>query len=92
MKFWPTDLQDNLESVVKTLRFMLRTRAEDISATDNLTQKYILGRRVGRIPSSSADVIDGDKLNDFNVTATYAYFLINNAGTAAWRRVAVGSW
>lgn len=50
------------------------------------------GRRVRRVPSASNDVISGDKIDDFNVTKDYAYFLVDNAGTGEWVRVALTTW
>lgn len=89
----PSDVKGKaIEKVIEVIDFVTRQRVQDVREWDNLPQRFILGRKVGRVPSSSADVIAGDKVGDFNVTATYAYFLIDNGGTAAWRRVAVSSW
>jgi hypothetical protein len=51
-----------------------------------------MGRKVGRVPSSSADVITGDKVGDFNYDISYIYVLVDNAGTGTWRRATLGSW
>jgi hypothetical protein len=37
-------------------------------------------------------VLSTDNVGDFNVTSTYAYFLINNSGTNEWVRIAVGTF
>lgn len=74
------------------IREVANIRKDDITQFQNIQNTFIAGRKVGRVPSSSIDVIDGDKVGDFNVTSTYAYFLIDNAGTGEWRRVAVSSW
>lgn len=92
MRTYPTLVDKSLNGVVAVLQFITRQRMEDVNEYNNLNQRFILGRKVGKVPSASADVSDGDKVGDFNVTASYAYFLIDNAGTAEWRRVAVGSW
>jgi hypothetical protein len=89
------DIYPNIKEetdILKGLQYIVRLRQDDVNAYNNLNNQFISGRKVGRIPSGSSDVIDGDVIGDFNVNATYAYFLIDNAGTAEWRRVAVGSW
>ena len=65
-------------------------RKSDIETIQSLPQVFLMGRKVGRVPSSSTDVISGDRVNDFNWTATYLYILVDNAGTGEWRRVALG--
>jgi hypothetical protein len=92
LRNYPYWTAENLQDVIEQLRLITSLRKDDISVIQNLTNIFISGRKVGRVPSASNDVIDGDKIGDFNVTATYAYFLIDNAGTGEWRRVAVGSW
>lgn len=89
------DIYPNIKTeddILKGLQYIVRLRSDDVEAYNNLNNVFISGRKVGRIPSGSSDVITGDVVGDFNVNATYAYFLIDNAGTAEWRRVAVGSW
>lgn len=80
------------EDVKTQLRLITNLRKDDITQISNLTNIFIGGRKVGKIPSASNDVTAIDRIGDFNVTATYAYYLINNSGTAEWRRVAVGAW
>lgn len=92
LKEYPYWEAETLEEIKSLLRDIARIRKDDITQFQNLQSTFIAGRKVGRVPSSSADVIDGDKIGDFNVTTTYAYFLVDNAGTGVWRRVAVSSW
>lgn len=92
MKIYPTLKGLSLASVRDVIEFITRERVNDKRDWDNLPSKYILGRKVARVPSASSDVIAGDRVGDFNVDLTYAYYLVDNAGTAVWRRVAVGSW
>lgn len=80
------------EDVKEQLRQICNTRKDDISQIRNLVNVFVSGRKVGKIPTGSADVSSTDRIGDFNVTASYAYYLIDNAGTAEWRRVAVSSW
>ncbi len=91
-KEYPSGITNNLQEVQDQLRLICNTRKSDITQFNNLQQIFIGGRKVGRIPSSSLDVITGDVIGDFNVTSAFAYYLINNAGTPEWRKVAVGSW
>ena len=92
MKIYPDYNPDNAKELPRIVRFIQQERKNDVNDFTNLNNRFISGRKVARIPSSSADVIRGDVVGDFNVTDTYAYFLIDNSGTAEWRRVAVGSW
>ena len=92
MKPYPILKNSTTEGIFEWLKFVVRARSEDIQEFNNIENVFISGRRVGKIPSSSNDVVAADKIGDFNVNATYAYFLIDNSGTAEWRRVAVGSF
>ena len=87
--YWPPT---TLEHALGQIEQITRTRKDDIAQISNLKNIFVSGRKVGRVPSASNDVIAGDKVGDFNVTATYAYYLIDNAGAGEWRRVAVASW
>lgn len=92
MKLYPVLKDTTIKGIFDWLKYVVRARSEDVQEFNNLQNIFIAGRKVGKIPSASNDVVAGDKIGDFNVNATYAYFLIDNAGTAEWRRVAVGSW
>lgn len=92
MKLYPVLKDTTLKGIFDWLKYVVRARSEDVQEFNNLQNIFIAGRKVGKIPSASNDVVAADKIGDFNVNATYAYFLIDNAGTAEWRRVAVGSW
>jgi len=91
-KDYPYTAPNTLDDIKETLRQIAKIRKDDITQIKNLSSTFISGRRVGKVPSSSADVATGDKIGDFNVTDTYAYFLVESAGSGVWRRVAVGSW
>jgi hypothetical protein len=59
---------------------------------NKLLQPYFLQGRLRTdrsAPANSGDVFDSDKLYDRVVDANYEYFLIDNAGTLEWRRVAI---
>lgn len=92
MSPWPNLKFRTLEGCIEMLQFISRQRDSDITDWNNLQNIFVNGRKVAKIPTGSADVSATDKIGDFNVTSTYAYYLIDNGGTAAWRRVAVGAW
>jgi len=92
LKEYPSYTVQTLEDVIDVLRQVVFIRKDDIIQARNLPQVFVQGRKVGRVPSSSADIIAGDKIGDFNVTTTYAYYLVDNAGTGEWVRVAVGTF
>jgi len=87
--YWPAK---DLPDVIEQLRQITNLRKSDITNISQITSSYISGRKVGKIPSSSADVAATDKIGDVNYTASYFYILIDNSGTPAWRRIALGSW
>lgn len=57
-----------------------------------LKDVLLRGRKVTRVPSSSADVLATDVEGDISFSASYMYVLVNNGGTLVWRRVALSSW
>lgn len=68
-----------------------RKRQEDIAEFNNLPNVFINGRKVNKVPTGSTDIADS-RVGDFNFTVSFLYICVNNSGTAAWRRVALGSW
>lgn len=88
--YWPAE---SLDEMKEQLRLITNTRKEDITVISQITSSYFQGRKVGKVPSSSADVDPAtDKVGDINYTASYLYILIDNSGTPAWRRVILSSW
>ena len=67
---------------------LVEIREEDITEFTNLDQKFILGRKVERFPTSSADVIPTDNIGDFNYDDQYMYLLVDFGGPT-WRRAAL---
>lgn len=93
MKPYPILPRDpQLEDVFDVLGFINRERLNDVQDFNNIQNRFVAGRKVGKVPSSSADVVGTDKLGDLNYDASYLYILIDNAGTAEWRRASLGSW
>jgi len=81
-----------LDDVIEQLRQITNLRKNDVTVISQIASSYISGRKVGKIPTSSTDVVATDRIGDVNYTASYLYILIDNAGTPAWRRVALGAW
>lgn len=92
MRTYPSLRANTIRDIADVIQFITRERDKDVRDWNNLTQTYIAGRKVEKIPTSSADVAAGDRINDFNWDASYLYLLINNAGTGEWRRVALGAF
>jgi hypothetical protein len=94
MKNYPNSFENTVEDLGTALRAITRLRQQDVADFNNLPNVFISGRRVGKIPTSSADVADTDKIGDvsFALDGSYVYYLISNAGVASWRRVALASW
>jgi hypothetical protein len=91
LKSYPSTIDNTVESCADALRKISQVRTDDQSKWKQLTNQFILGRKVAKVPANSAD-ITGSIVGDFNVTTTFAYFCVNNAGTAQWVRVAVGTF
>lgn len=91
MNPYPQFVENTLDNHTNVLRNICRERMSDSKDWSNLPNRFLTGRRVAKVPSSSADITDSRE-GDFNVTATYAYFCVNNGGTLVWRRVAVAAW
>lgn len=68
-----------------------RLREEDVSDFANLKNVFIAGRKVGKIPTGSADTTDTDRIGDFNYDADYMYLCVDDNG-ATWRRATLRSW
>lgn len=92
MKNYPNLTPASLDDVLNLLRYITKERPIDIKDFDNLQNVFMAGRKVGKMPTGSADVTPDDRVGDFNYDASYLYLLVNNAGTATWRRVALSSW
>lgn len=85
---------DNItaDDVRELLQEIVRERRLDISDFNNLQNRFISGRKVNKIPAGASDVVSTDKVGDFNYDASYIYVLVNNSGTAEWRRAALSTW
>lgn len=87
--YWGAETERDLRD---QLRQITNIRKDDITQFSNLTNIFLAGRTVGKIPSSSTDVSVSDRLGDQSNDADYLYILVNDSGTPAWRRVTLGTW
>ena len=94
MNRYPTPANDDNQSIYNTLLFISRERDKDIIAFNRLPSIYAEGRKVGKIPTTSADVVVADRIGDFNITDSYRYDLVDDgSGGAVWVRTTVdNSW
>lgn len=91
-KDYPYWAAETLEDVKNQLRQICNTRKDDITQISILNSIFIAGRKVGKIPTASNDVVATDRIGDVNYDADYFYILIDNSGTPEWRRASLGSW
>lgn len=88
MKPYPTSIPNDLGGMHTALTFITRERLNDITGFNNLESIFMRGRKVGKVPSGSADAAVSDRAGDFNFDANYWYYY---TGTA-WRRLTAGTW
>lgn len=85
--YWPpTTLEHGLSQIEQ----ITRTRKDDIAQINNLKNIYMSGRKVGKIPANAADVVDTDKIGDFNYDDDYFYILTDEV-SPSWLRL-VSFW
>lgn len=82
----------SMDEIKEQLRQITNIRKDDITTISQITSSFVSGRKIGKIPSSSADVDVTDKVGDINYDADYLYILIDDSGTPAWRRATLASW
>lgn len=92
LKTYPTLQVETVEDIAEVMREIVRIRDSDRDAFDNLKGRFIAGRKVSRVPSGSADVLDTDRLGDFTADADYIYIIVDDGGALSWRRATLGSW
>ena len=80
------------ENILSFCEFVKQERVTDLQDWDNLPKRFISGRKVNKIPTSSADVTSEDRLGDVNYTASYLYILVYDGTNNVWRRVSIGAF
>lgn len=95
MKDFPHIYPKTQEDVFDLLRYIIKERPNDIKDFINLQNRFMAGRKVGKVPTGAADVAGTDRIGDFNYdyASGYYYLLVDNAGTAVWARMPLDtSW
>jgi len=96
LKDYPYWSAESPDEVQEQLRLITNTRKEDITVIAQITSSFIAGRKVGKIPTGSADVDPTDKIGDVNYFEdggfSYLAILMDISGTPEWRRVELESW
>jgi hypothetical protein len=93
MNRYPSIINRTVEGCLSALDWIGRERLSDINDRQNLPNLFIGGRKVQKVPTSSADISSPTSVaGDFNVTKDFAFFCVNDAGTIKWVRVAVGAF
>lgn len=82
---------NDLKQIGEFCREVARVREEDVQNFNNLSNVFMRGRKVGKIPTGSSDIAATDRVGDFNYDASYLYLCVDNSG-ATWRRITLGSW
>ena len=82
------------EDILTFCESVKRERVTDLEDWDNLPKRFISGRKVGKIPATSADVTSEDRLGDINYTTSFFYILVYDDVNAVnvWRRIALGAF
>lgn len=79
MKSYPqVDVKKNPDLL---LSYIQKERGNDIRDFQNLPEKFMSGRKVGKIPTNSSDIESSDRDGDFNYDSTYFYI----CDGAQWR-------
>lgn len=61
-------------------------RREDVIEQDSYNEKFLLARKVTKVPTSTTDVTATDRVDDFNWDENFIYILMDVSGPAIeWR-------
>lgn len=92
MRDYPKFVPESTKDLVEVIKFIVKERRFDIADFNNIQNTFMAGRKVGKVPADSNDITATDRLGDFNTDADYLYIVIDDAGDAKWRRVALSTW
>lgn len=92
MREYPFVNGEDQKSIMNLIRFIVKERKTDVNDFFNLKNVFISGRKVAKIPTGASDITIADRIGDFNYDTSYIYIVVDNAGTAEWRRAALASW
>lgn len=77
LKDYPYYAADSEKDIYEQLRTICNIRKDDIAVFRNLTNIFIGGRLVGKIPMNSGDVAPTDRIGDVSRDDTNTYVLQN---------------
>jgi hypothetical protein len=95
MNPYPKLYSETFPDIVRVMEVIVRERPTDIKDFDNLNNRFMSGRIVGKIPTGAADISPSDRVGDtnFDYATGYMYRVVDNSGTAVWARVPIEtSW
>lgn len=89
MNDYPNIVPRTVDDIKDLLRMITRERPNDINDFTNIENRFMRGRKVGKIPTGAADIAATDRVGDFNYdyATGYYYLVVDNAGTAVWSRI-----
>lgn len=92
LKPYPSNLKKTLDSIFNCLQQIVRLRPQDSQAFTNISNTFVMGRKVAKVPASSTDVT-GSYIGDVNFTDAFLYFCVDNgSGGAEWVRVSASTF
>ena len=92
MKQFPVMVLQTEKDLYTLGNYILKERKNDINDFNNLQNVFMAGRKVGKVPTGSADIDSTDRIGDFNYDASYIYIVVESGGNAVWRRVGISAW
>lgn len=92
MQTYPFLTSSTNDKITQTVRRIIELRLQDVSEFNNLNQKFLAGRKVGKIPVDSNDIEPTDRELDWNYDDSYVYWALVISGDLKWRRIAHGSF
>lgn len=89
-KDYPYWAAETIEHIRDQLGQITHTRKDDILQIQNLSQIFLAGRSVGKIPTDSDDVVAKDKIGDlsyeYNAGMPYMFILMDDGADGKWIR------
>lgn len=94
MKPFPVLMMDREKDRKTLLEYILKERPNDINDFTNLQNRFVSGRKSGKIPTGATDISSTDRIGDINYDDAYLYLVtLDSMGDAVWARIALDiSW
>lgn len=87
MQPYPKNIDTNIQKIADAVNVISRLREEDITDRNTFPSIFMLGRKVGKIPTSSSDIVATDRVGDYNYDVNYFYLLVSNGSGVIWRTI-----